>query len=154
MLRGRLSRGRPGNDPPVPRPAAPLAVALSTAATAFGTVLYALAIGPRRTVVRRVTLRLPGWPADLDGVTLALVGDLHAGAVHVDVTRVQKVARRIARHHPHAVLCAGDLMDDHARGARRLDPHAVAAALAQAGHPRLAVLGNHDRIFGEHAVER
>jgi predicted MPP superfamily phosphohydrolase len=132
----------------VRRPAGPLAVALSVASVATGTAFYALVVGPRRTVVRRVTLRLPGWPADLEGLTVGLVGDLHAGVPHVGVDRVQRVAERLARHRPDIVLCAGDLVDDRALGATRLDPHAVARALARAGRPRLAVLGNHDRIFG------
>ncbi|HEU4974966.1 MAG TPA: metallophosphoesterase [Baekduia sp.] len=131
------------------RPSTLLAAAVAVAA---GTALHAVVIGPRRTVVRRVDLRLPRWPADLDGLTVALVGDLHAGVPHVDVARVRDVAGRIARRRPDVVLCAGDLMDDHAHGALRLDPHAVAAALAGAGAPRLAVLGNHDRIFGAEQV--
>src|SRR5690349_16868042 len=87
-------------------------------------------VEPRRTVVRRRDLALDGWPPDLDGLRVAVVGDLHAGVRHVDVARVRRVARALARRRPEVVLVAGDLMDDRSAGARRLDPRDVAGALA------------------------
>ena len=132
----------------------PVAVVSLVAGAAFVAAAWATLIDPRRTVVRQRTLRLPGWPADLDGLRLALVGDLHAGAAHVDAERVERLAAAIARRRPDAVLFAGDLMDDESVGADRLRPATIAAALAGAGAPRFAVLGNHDRTFGARTVRR
>jgi uncharacterized protein len=133
-----------------------LAVAAAAAVAAAGAALAARALWtePRRTVLRRRTLRLPRWPADLDGATIALVGDLHAGAAHMDVARVGRIAAAVARRRPDLVLMAGDLVDDEGVGGTRLAPEAVAAALARAGDPRVAVLGNHDRRFGGDRVAR
>ena len=37
----------------------------------------------RRLAVRRRRVRLPGWPAELDGFRMAVLSDLHAGGPHV-----------------------------------------------------------------------
>jgi len=130
------------------RPSRPVVAALvATVAAAAAVAARALWFEPRRTVVRRRTLRLPRWPAELDGVTVALVGDIHAGAAHVDVKRVARLARTIARRGPDLVLMAGDLVDPAGVGGEPVAPEPVARALAAAGAPRVAVIGNHDRDF-------
>ncbi len=112
--------------------------------------IWALWIEPRRGVVRRRTLRLPHWPATLDGLIVALVGDLHAGAPHVDADRVRRLVAAVNRRRPELVLLAGDFVDDEVAGAERVPPEDVGAALAALRAPLgvYAVLGNHDRAFG------
>ena len=56
------------------------AVAAPLTAAAAGLLAWSAWIEPRRTVVRRRTLHLPGWPADHDALRIGLVSDLHAGA--------------------------------------------------------------------------
>ena len=116
--------------------------------------IWALWIEPRRGVVRRRTLRLPHWPAALDGLTVALVGDLHAGAPHVDAERVRRLVAAVNRRRPQLVLLAGDFVDDEVAGADRVAPEDVAVALAalRAQLGVYAVLGNHDRAFGAERV--
>jgi predicted MPP superfamily phosphohydrolase len=128
------------------------AAAAAGAAAAAALALRALWTEPRRTVVRRRALRLPNWPPELDGTTLAVVGDLHAGAAHVDVARVERIAAAIAERRPDIIMMAGDLVDDEGVGGTRIPPEDVARALGRAGEPRIAVLGNHDRSFGEQRV--
>jgi len=137
-------------------PQQPRVLFAAAAATALGALAaWAGWIEPRRTVVRRRTLRLPRWPRELDGLRVALVGDLHAGAPHVDARRVGRVAGAIARGRPDLVLLAGDFVDDEVTGATRVAPEAVAAELARLRPPlgTFAVLGNHDRAFGAQRVQ-
>jgi uncharacterized protein len=130
----------------VPLTAAGLAVA--------GLAAWAAVVEPRRTVVRRRQLTLDRWPAELDGLRVGVVGDLHAGAPHVGVGRARRIAAKLAEHRPDLVLMAGDLVDVEVAGARPVDPDAVAAALAAVDVPRCAVIGNHDRTFGARRVAR
>ena len=88
---------------------------------------------------------MPGWPHDLDGLRIAVVGDVHAGAPWTGLDRVREVVRRVAAVRPDLVLLLGDHLADVPLGTR-LDPEPVAEALAglRAVAPVVGVLGNHD----------
>jgi len=128
--------------------AAALAAASVGAALAHRMLWYE----PRRGVVRRHTLALPRWPAELVGLRVALISDLHAGAPHVDEACIAALVARANREAADLVVLLGDFVDEEVAGARPVAPEAVARALGRL-HPRLgtvAVLGNHDwRTDGE-----
>src|SRR6188472_3864606 len=120
-----------------------------TAAAAVAAGLLAVEAAwrePRRLVVRRPVLALERWPAALDGLRVALVADLHAGAPHAGLGRVEQVVARVNAERPDLVALLGDYLDPHVLFARRLSPEAVARRLGRLRAPlgRLAVLGNHD----------
>ncbi len=125
-------------------------------AVAAGLAAWALWLEPRRIVVRRPTLRLPGWPRDLAGLRVAVVADLHAGAPHVDLRRVERVVGAVNRAAPDTVLLLGDYVDDRVAFADRVEPEAVASRLGgvRARLGAFAVLGNHDWIEGGRRVAR
>ena len=87
-------------------------------ATAAGLIAWAGWIEPRRTVVRKRTLQLDGWPPALDGLRVGLISDLHASAPHVDVERVERVAALVQRQRPDLVCLLGDFIDWHVSLAR------------------------------------
>jgi len=118
------------------------AAGLALAAVIAGLAAWTAWIEPRRLVVRRRTLRLPRWPRELDGLRVALVSDLHAGAPQVDGAFVARVARAVRRRQPDLVLLLGDFVDPDGTLARPVAPEAVAARLRALGG--VAVLGNHD----------
>jgi uncharacterized protein len=129
------------------------------AVAAAGAVLAAVAARalwePRRLTVRRCELAPPGWPARLDGLRLALVSDLHAGAPQVSARAVSQVAAAVVRVEPDAVLLLGDFVDRKVAGGGDVAPEAVArrlAGLAAAPQGALAVLGNHDWRYDGHRV--
>jgi len=83
------------------------------------------------------------WPAALDGYTVALVSDLHAGAGHMTPARIGAVVDAVAAAQPDLVLLLGDYLDSTWLGRGRARPEDVAARLARLPNP-VAVLGNHD----------
>lgn len=123
---------------------------LAAAAGAAGVAGWTAWVEPRRTVVRRRVLHPPGWPARLDGLRVALLGDLHAGAPHVDAVRVRRVVEALNAQRPDLALVAGDLVDHVVVGARPVRPGIVAGQLGALRAPlgTFAVLGNHDRMHG------
>lgn len=127
--------------------------AIAAAATAAVAVWTAW-LEPRRTVVRRRTLHPPGWPPALDGLRVALLGDLHAGAPHVDAARVRRVVQELGAEVPDVALVAGDLVDHEVAGARPVPAGVVAGQVAALRAPlgTFAVLGNHDRAHGAGVV--
>ena len=124
----------------------PVAVAAPLAAAGVAVVAWSTWIEPRRLVVRHPELELPRWPAALDGLRVALVSDLHAGAPHVDERRVEHVAEVVAEQKADLVCLLGDFIDWKVSFARPVAPEAVAGPLGAVRAPLgvLAVLGNHD----------
>jgi uncharacterized protein len=116
--------------------------------------IWALLIEPRRLVVRRVRIRSRSWPVGRPPLRLALVSDLHAGGPHVDPERVARVAARVNREEPDAVLLLGDFVDHEVTLGHEPSPEPVARALAELRAPlgTIAVLGNHDWRFGGERV--
>ncbi len=128
----------------------PLAVLGATAA-----VVHATVVTPRRLRVHDVPLALPGWPRDLDGLRVAVVGDVHAGSPWVGLDRVRTVVDRVVAARPDLVVLLGDHVADVV-GGTHLEPEQVADALAGLlrAAPVVGVLGNHDWYAGGHRVRR
>lgn len=126
-----------------------IAIAVALAAV-IGVGVYAVAVRPRRILLRRETLELPDWPPALAGLEVAVVADLHAGALHITEAKVREVVDRVNAQEPDLALLLGDYIDPSALLAREIPPVRVAAALGDLRAPLglLAVIGNHDRRFG------
>ncbi len=92
----------------------------------------------------RHELRLPRWPAALDGVRVAVVADLHVGAPHVGLRKLERVVAAVNRESPDVVALLGDYADARVAFGSRIPPDAVAQRLARLSGPTVAVLGNHD----------
>ena len=90
-----------------------------------------------------IELELPGWPAALDGLRVALFADLHAGAGHMTPARMASVVDAAIGLRADVNLLLGDFLDSTALGIGRARVHDVAAELARIPDAA-AVLGNHD----------
>jgi uncharacterized protein len=98
---------------------------------------------PRSLVTPEVPLALPRWPAELNGLRVALVSDLHAGAGHMTPARLPQVVDGVLALDADLHLLLGDYLDSTRLGIGRARVRHVAAELARI--PRaVAVLGNHD----------
>ena len=141
------SPGPAWRDPGLKRALGALTLAAAGAALHTGVVV------PRRLVVRDVPLAVPGWPRALDGLRVAVVADVHAGAPWVGLGRVREVVRRVIDARPDLVLLLGDHLADVRLGTR-LPPGPVAGAMAAlaAAAPVAGVLGNHDWVDDGEAV--
>ncbi len=120
--------------------------AAGLAAGALGVAGYAALVEPRRLRVRRAALALPHWPAALDGLRLVVLSDLHTGAPHMGLDRLDQVVDRANALGGDLVVLLGDHVDHAVTFGGAPDPRAVAARLGRLRAPLgvLAVLGNHD----------
>jgi len=136
-LRDRRVRARPGA-------ARARLVAAGLLGAAAGAVGYRAAWRePRSLVCPELPLALPGWPADLDGLRVALVADLHAGAGHMTPARLSATVDAVLALGADVHLLLGDYLDSTHLGDGRARARRVAHELARL--PRsAAVLGNHD----------
>src|SRR5436190_841184 len=106
----------------------------------------AIGLGLGRIGVRRERLDLPHWPAELSGLRLALVADLHAGSPQIDEERLERIVEGVNREQVDVVGLLGDYIDPEVALGEWIEPEKIAARLARI-ESRLgsfAVLGNHD----------
>jgi predicted MPP superfamily phosphohydrolase len=123
-----------------------LRVVLGVVAVGLALAAWAFLVEPSRLVTTEVTLAPPGWPAELSGLKVAVIADLHVGAPFVDAAAITRVRAAIDAWGPDVVLLAGDLLVGHEPGAREVGPDEAAKTLAGWSAPLgvHAVLGNHD----------
>ena len=98
---------------------------------------------PRSLVIPEVPLALPRWPGELDGVRVALLSDVHAGAGHMTPARVAAIVDRTLALDANLHLLLGDFLDSTLLGIGRARVRPLARELARIPGA-LAVLGNHD----------
>ncbi|AEG16708.1 metallophosphoesterase [Desulfofundulus kuznetsovii DSM 6115] len=113
-------------------------------------LLYGLAAGSGSVIVERVAVPLPGLPAELDGLTIVHISDLHYGFGRFrSEDSVAQIIRLISSLHPDLIVFTGDLLD------RSADP-AITDTLPLQGLKAplgvYAVMGNHDHHFGKEKI--
>lgn len=118
-------------------------------AAAFMSVV-ALIQGGRDPVFEQSEVTVPGLPAELEGMRVALLSDLHLGT-RFDGPWMARLAARVSEQKPQLILLAGDLIDGDVR---RVRPMTAELARLQAPLGVWGVLGNHDVYSGpDSAVE-
>jgi uncharacterized protein len=115
------------------------AAAIAAAALAYRAAWHE----PRSLVTPEVPLALPRWPAELSGLRVALVADVHAGAGHMTPARLARVVDRALALDADVCLLLGDFLDSTRIGNGRARVRAVAREFARIPDA-IAVLGNHD----------
>lgn len=143
----RAASRRPGR-PAATRGRRRLLGAIAAAGTVGGVAGWSVWFAPRRVRLRARTLRLPRWPAELAGLRVAVMADLHTGGPHVDAAKVARLVARINRAQPDLVVLLGDYVDPRVPLGSPVAPEVLAAALGRLRAPLgvVAVLGNHDWV--------
>ena len=108
--------------------------------------VWAFWLEPQRLVVNRRELRLPSWPAQLSGLRVALLADLHVGSPYWDVAALARLVERTNAERPELVLLAGDYQINDVIGGSFVESEPIAEQLGKLRAPLgvFAVLGNHD----------
>ena len=134
--------------------AAPLAPRGAAQVRAAGVLAAALALGAvglrgalRPPLLRRLELRLPRWPAALDGFRIVQISDLHIGPI-LDRRFARALAQRVNALRPDLVAVTGDLVDG---SVRKLAGEVAPLADLRAEHGVWFVTGNHDHYSGARA---
>src|SRR5687767_14074453 len=84
-------------------------------------------IEPRRLVVTRLEVTLPGWPADAPELRIAVLADFHAAGPHVTPARLAGIVARTNAERPDLVALLGDYVFETRLRTSFVPPEAVAA---------------------------
>jgi len=99
---------------------------------------------------------LPSCPAALDGLRIAALSDIHAGAPHVDAAKLRLLVERTNAERPDFVALLGDYVIKDVAGGRFMTAEAMSRELAALQAPLgvVAVLGNHDWWYDGPRVQK
>lgn len=116
-----------------------------------GCAVWGFWFEPRRLVLNQVPIELERWPAELEGLRVAVLADLHIGAPHMDLDRLRDIVAVTNGLKPDLILLGGDYGIDGVIGGRFVPPDRIAPVLAGLRSPLgvFGVLGNHDRWHGK-----
>ncbi len=108
--------------------------------------VYAFVIEPNRLVIHQASIALSSWPAELHGMRIAAISDLHAGAPYISQEKLRHLVELTNAQQPDLVLLAGDFVIQRVLGGKFMEPAAMAAELKhlKARQGIFATLGNHD----------
>ena len=120
----------------------------------FSMVFWGTFIEPNRLIVRQETITIDNWPAELSGLRIALIGDVHTGAWFIDDRKLQRIVELTNQQQPDLVVLLGDYMVSNSWHGHRVEPEVTAAALRNLKAPLgvYAVLGNHDWWYNGNRV--
>ncbi|HYP76456.1 MAG TPA: metallophosphoesterase [Polyangiaceae bacterium] len=106
----------------------------------------ALFIEPARLVINRQDLQLANWPAQLSGMRVALLSDLHVGSPHWGLSRLHELVLKVNAEQPDLILLGGDYLINDVWFGEKVEAEPIALELGQLRAPLgvFAVLGNHD----------
>ena len=119
-----------------------------------GLGVWSLGIEPRRLIVRPASLATHLWPETMDPLRIAVISDLHVGAPHINLAKVDQVVKRVNRLQADLVVLLGDYVIQNVPFGKFVEPRLIMKRLGrlEARLGVLSVLGNHDWWYDGVAV--
>lgn len=107
-------------------------------------------------IVRHANVGVPGWPAGIPPVRIALLADIHVQGPDLSPERMTRIAALVNAQKPDLILIAGDFSGDRTLRTRLYSEGEIAASLTTLKAPLgvYAVLGNHDHWRDGPAMKR
>jgi predicted MPP superfamily phosphohydrolase len=123
----------------------------AVASMPFAVSAYGAVAARTRKVVERVIVPISNLPAQLDGLTIVQLSDIHAG-MFMPESQMAEYARISSALKPDIIALTGDFV---ATTSDQVEPFMRAMSVLEAKHGVFACLGNHD-IFtrSEEAISR
>ncbi|CAG1023215.1 partial UDP-2,3-diacylglucosamine pyrophosphatase LpxG, partial [Methylococcales bacterium] len=116
---------------------------------------WAFWLEPSHFIITKADIKLPKWNKQCDGLTVALLSDLHVGSPHNDLENLIRVVNATNELKPDLILLAGDYVIHEVMGGHFVKPEPIAQELEKLTAPLgvYAVLGNHDWWYSESKIK-
>lgn len=107
---------------------------------------WSFLIEPNRLIVIEQTIAIDNWPRELDGLKVAVLADIHAGALFMNDQKLHAIVEQTNAVHPDLIVILGDYISSNGLVSRRVEPEEFGATLKNFSAPfgTYSVLGNHD----------
>ena len=107
---------------------------------------WALMVEPNRLILHREVITIDKWPKELDGLKIAVLADIHAGAWCIDDQKLRLIVERTNQLQPDMIVILGDYMTGNGTFRHRVEPEVFGPVLKDFHAPLgvYSVLGNHD----------
>jgi predicted MPP superfamily phosphohydrolase len=111
-----------------------------------GLGLWAFWLEPASLYNENYEIQLPNWPAQCDGMRVAVLADLHVGSPFNGLDKLARIVDLTVAAKPELILLAGDYVIHGVLGGTKVSPEEIAKDLRVLAAPLgvFAVLGNHD----------
>ena len=118
--------------------------------------VWSFGIEPKRLRIRPASFTTRLWPATMDPIRIAVISDLHVGAPHINLAKVDQIVKRINLLQPDIVVLLGDYVIRNVPFGKFVEPHLIMERLSRlkARFGVLSVLGNHDWWYDGEAVRQ
>ncbi len=115
---------------------------------------YAAFIEPNQLKLVQKDVRLSGWPSELDGIKIGIIGCLHAGAPFINEHKIDNILKVVAEQNPQLIVSLGDHVGSFVIGGKSIKFEFIAQKLSylKATAQVVVVLGNHDWWHGRDKV--
>jgi len=122
----------------------------------LGCFVWGFFIEPNRLVVHQATIQIDNWPKELDGLRIAMIGDIHSGGRFINDNKLRKIVELTNQQNPDLIVLLGDYMSPNSWHSHRVEPEVTAAAMKNLRAPLgiYAILGNHDWWYNGEKVRR
>ena len=119
-------------------------------------LFWSFFIEPNRLVVHQETIQIDNWPAELSGLRIAVIADIHTGGPFIDDKKLRQIVDRTNELNPDLIVLLGDYMSPNSWYSHRVEPEVTAADLKGLRAPLgvYSVLGNHDWWYNGGKVRR
>ena len=112
----------------------------------LGLGLWAFWLEPASLYNENYEIQLANWPAQCDGMRVAVLADLHVGSPFNGLDKLARIVDLTVAAKPELILLAGDYVIHGVLGGTKVSPEEIAKDLGVLAAPLgvFAVLGNHD----------
>ena len=121
FLFNQIRGSRPGKSPRILFAAIVLLIA--------GMVFWGFLVEPGRLVVRQQTVQIDNWPAELDGLRIVVLSDIHVDDWFIDDKKLRTIVERTNQLQPELIVILGDYMSSNGNVTRRVEPEHFGAIL-------------------------
>lgn len=118
--------------------------------------IWAFWLEPNYLVIKRETIAIPKWHREHNDLKIALLTDLHVGAPHIDLEKLNFLVAETNKETPDLVVILGDFVITGIAGGTFIEPEIIAQGLKKLTPPLgiVAVLGNHDWWYNGQRVRQ
>lgn len=114
--------------------------------TGIACAIWGFFVEPDRLLVHHDTIAIDSWPTELNGLRIAMIGDVHTDKKYINEAKLQQIVDLTNQQNPDLIVLLGDYNTGGRSNPQHVEPDVTARYLKNLKAPLgvYGVLGNHD----------